>query len=50
MPPFRMPPNDMEAIAIHGYPTVPAPPADGEARRGGLLGSILPSRRRGRQA
>jgi tRNA (mo5U34)-methyltransferase len=51
MPPFRMPPNDMEAIAIHGYPTVPSPPpADGEAQRGGLLGSLLRSRRRRRHA
>jgi hypothetical protein len=46
-----MPPNDMEAIAIHGYPTVPSPPpADGEAQRGGLLGSLLRSRRRRRHA
>jgi hypothetical protein len=47
MPPFRMPPNDMEAIAIHGYPQPPPPPPP--ERKDSLLKRILGSRRRTRQ-
>jgi tRNA (mo5U34)-methyltransferase len=47
MPPFRMPPNDMEAIAIHGYPEPPAPPAP--EPRPSLLKRIVGPRRRTRQ-
>jgi tRNA (mo5U34)-methyltransferase len=45
MPPFRMPPHDMEAIAIHGYPTVPKSAAAAPPRRS-LIGRLLGGRRR----
>ena len=46
MPPFLMPPNDMEAIAIHGYPHPPAPPVEPHVP---FVRRLLGSRRRRRQ-